>query len=156
MKMRQTVKKTEIIVAFARKNMEESSKENKIIHTFASGMGRRLRQVIDFVMAPVSRNPVFYIAVILLFSTSIIFVIYGRCSRMRAGLEMFADVYVLCLLMMLVPLQWRTPVKGVVFSLLSIIGVTDMVCFQVMGTALLPNVVQTWMQSFTCERPLAG
>ncbi len=98
-------------------------------------------------MAPVSRNPVFYIAVILLFSISIIFVIYGRCSRMRAGLEMFADVYVLCLLMMLVPRKWRTPVKGVVFSLLYIIGVTDMVCFQVMGTALLPNVVQTWMQT---------
>ena len=154
-------KRAKIVVAFDRKKASESGlrleKENKNFvlcfafyspcTTFAHGMGRRIRQVIDWVMTPVSKNPVFYIAVILLFSISIIFVIYGRCSRMRAGLEMFADVYVLCLLMMLVPRKWRTPAKGVVFALLYIIGVTDMVCFQVMGTALLPNVVQTWMQT---------
>ncbi|MBQ1756296.1 MAG: hypothetical protein IIZ96_06090, partial [Oscillospiraceae bacterium] len=86
--MRQMGKRTKIVVAFDRKKASESGlrleKENKNFvlcfafyspcTTFAHGMGRRIRQVIDWVMTPVSKNPVFYIAVILLFSISIIFV----------------------------------------------------------------------------------
>ena len=70
---------------------------------------------------------------------------------MRASLEVFGDVYFLCLVMMAFPARWRRYVKMVVFLAFFLIGVLDMVCYQAMGTALVPNVIQAWMQTNSQE-----
>ena len=106
-------------------------------------MKRRLEQL----LLPISRNPLFYIGLIALFSISIIFIEYGNCSRSRACLEMFGDVYILCTLLMLIPAKLRKWVKYVLFSLLYLIGMADMLCYQIMGIALVPIILQTWLQT---------
>ena len=89
--------------------------------------------------------------IVALFSISIINIEYGRCSRMRAGLEMFGDVYILCAIINLIPLRFRQYVKALVFVLLFIIGLIDLTCYTTMGTALCPNIIQTWMQTNSQE-----
>ena len=66
---------------------------------------------------------------------------------MRSLLEVFSDIYFLCLFIMVIPVRYRKWAKYVVFAILYVIGVTDMLCYQIMGIALVPNVVQTWLQT---------
>ncbi len=96
---------------------------------------------------PIGKNQGFYLAIILLFSISIIPIEYGRCSRMRAGFEMFGDVYILCAVISLLPEKVRHYSKYAIFLVLYIIGLADMISYQVMGIALVPNIVQTWLQT---------
>lgn len=96
---------------------------------------------------PISMNQGFYFALILLFSLSIIPIEYGRCSRMRAGFEMFGDVYILCVIISLLPIKIRRYSKYGIFGFFYFIGLADMISYQVMGTALVPNIVQTWLQT---------
>ncbi len=98
-------------------------------------------------LIPISKNQGFYLAIILLFSISIISIEYGRCSRMRAGFEMFGDVYILCAVISLLPEKVRHYSKYAIFLVLYIIGLADMISYQVMGIALVPNIVQTWLQT---------
>lgn len=102
-------------------------------------------------LSPIRNNILFYVAMVALFSISIINIEYGRCSRMRAGLEMFGDVYILCAIINLIPLRFRQYVKALVFVLLFIIGLIDLTCYTTMGTALCPNIIQTWMQTNSQE-----
>ncbi|MCH5307438.1 MAG: phosphoethanolamine transferase [Prevotella sp.] len=106
-----------------------------------------IQGIINKIMLPINKNQRFYLSIIVLFSISILFIEYGRCSRMRAGLEMFADVYFLCVIITILPVKLRKPIKYIVFGLLYVIGLVDMVCYQIMGTALVPAVVQTWLQT---------
>lgn len=110
-----------------------------------------IRKFFDILAVPIRRNACFFWGLLLLFFVSILFIEYPHSSRMRASLEVFGDVYLLCLLMMAVPLRWRRCVKGVVFLLFFLIGVADMICYQAMGTALVPNVIQAWLQTNSQE-----
>ena len=64
---------------------------------------------------------------------------------------MFGDVYFLCALMLAIPLKARRYAKIMVFFVLWIIGFADMMCYQTMGVALCPNILQTWMQTNLSE-----
>ena len=110
-----------------------------------------IRKIFDILAAPIRRNPCFFWGMLLLFAVSILFIEYPHSSRMRASLEVFGDVYFLCLVMMAFPARWRRYVKMVVFLAFFLIGVLDMVCYQAMGTALVPNVIQAWMQTNSQE-----
>lgn len=103
--------------------------------------------IIEYIMRPVTKNLRFFVSVFLLFAISIITVEYGNCSRMRAGLEVFADIYFLCLLLMAIPEKFRKYAKYILFGLFYVIGLADMLSYQIMGVALVPNVVQTWLQT---------
>lgn len=106
-----------------------------------------MQRIIERLMLPVSKNLRLFLAITALFSISILFVEYARCSRMRAGFEMFADVYLLCVIITILPAKLRTTSKYVMFGALYLIGLIDMICYQIMGTALVPVVVQTWLQT---------
>lgn len=64
---------------------------------------------------------------------------------MRAGLEVFFDLYLLCVFVSLFPEKIRKYIKYFIFSLLFIIGIIDMICYKTMGIAMSPNILQTWM-----------
>jgi len=102
-----------------------------------------LRQLLK----PILGNPIFYIGLILLCGISVIFVKYGGCSRSMAALELFSDVYLVCLVVMLFPSSWRKSVKTIVFAFLFITGFTDMLCYELMGVPLIPSIVITWLQT---------
>ena len=104
-------------------------------------------KLLDILLSPIRNNPRFYLALIFLFTISIIPIEYGRCSRMRAGLEMFGDIYLLCALITPLPAKFRRWVKYAFFGLFYIVGLVDMMCYQTMGVALIPNVLQTWLQT---------
>lgn len=106
-----------------------------------------MKNCIYIILQPIRKNQGFYFALILLFSISIISIEYGKCSRMRAGLEMFGDTYILCAIMTLLPNKIRSFSKYIIFGFLYIIGLMDMISYQVMGVALVPNIVQTWLQT---------
>ena len=106
-----------------------------------------IEKTIRFVFSPIRNNIAFYLAVAALFSISIITVEYGRCSRMRAGLEMFSDIYFLCLFVSLFPLRIRRFAKAMAFAVLYVAGLIDMVCYQTMGIAVVPSILQTWIQT---------
>lgn len=104
-------------------------------------------KLLDILLSPIRNNPRFYLALMFLFTISIIPIEYGRCSRMRAGLEMFGDIYLLCALITPLPAKFRRWVKYAFFGLFYIVGLVDMMCYQTMGVALIPNVLQTWLQT---------
>jgi heptose-I-phosphate ethanolaminephosphotransferase len=66
---------------------------------------------------------------------------------MRAGLEVFSDIYILCLMLMAIPVMYRKFTKYLLFAFFYIIGLIDMLCYQMMGIALVPTIVQTWLQT---------
>lgn len=105
------------------------------------------KKIVNILCAPIKNNFTFYLALIALFSISIISIEYGRCSRMRAGFEMFFDVYALCLFVSLIPSKIRTGAKTVIFFLLYVIGLADMACYVTMGIAFVPSILQTWIQT---------
>ena len=105
----------------------------------------KLKSLLKLLCAPIRNNCLFYIATFCLFSISILFIEYGRCSRMRAGLEVFFDLYLLCVFVSLFPEKIRKYIKYFIFSLLFIIGIIDMICYKTMGIAMSPNILQTWM-----------
>ena len=107
----------------------------------------KMKRLTDILSAPIRRNTRFYVAVLVLFSISVFFVEYSRCSRKWAALEMFGDVYCLCLCLLAVPRRLRRGVKYVLFGFLFVVGVADMVSYLTMGAALVPSVVQTWLQT---------
>ncbi len=104
-------------------------------------------KLLDILLSPIRNNPRFYLALMFLFTISIIPIEYGRCSRIRAGLEMFGDIYLLCALITPLPAKFRRWVKYAFFGLFYIVGLVDMMCYQTMGVALIPNVLQTWLQT---------
>ena len=105
----------------------------------------KLKRTLQLLCSPITNNIIFYIAIFCLFSISILFIEYGRCSRMRAGLEVFSDVYLLCVFVSLFPPFLRRFVKYILFSLFFFIGFIDMVCYKTMGIAMSPNILQTWL-----------
>ena len=105
----------------------------------------KLKRTLQLLCSPITNNIIFYIAIFCLFSISILFIEYGRCSRMRAGLEVFSDVYLLCVFVSLFPTFLRRFVKYILFSLFFFIGLIDMVCYKTMGIAMSPNILQTWL-----------
>lgn len=104
-------------------------------------------KIFNILLLPISKNPRFFLSLVALFSISIIPIEYGRCSRMRAGFEMFGDIYLLCVLVSLVPTKCKRWVKYALFGLFYIVGLADMVCYRTMRIALVPNVFQTWLQT---------
>lgn len=106
-----------------------------------------MRKLVDKALMPISRNPGFYLALILLFGISIVHIEYARCSRMRALLEMFGDVYLLCAVLTLLPPKVRRWAKFLLFGIFWMVGLADMISYEVMGIALVPNIVQTWLQT---------
>lgn len=106
-----------------------------------------LTNIMRVLAMPITGNAIFYIAIIALFSISIISIRFGGSSRIRAMLEMFGDVYLLCAFVTLIPLKIRKWFKVIIFAFLFLTGLADMVCFQTMGVALCPNVLQTWFQT---------
>lgn len=104
-----------------------------------------LKKLYRLLCTPVRSNSTFYISLFCLFATSILFIEYGRCSRMRAGLEVFSDIYFICLLVSIIPLFLRKYVKLILLLLFFLIAIIDMVCYQTMGVALTPNILKTWM-----------
>lgn len=111
----------------------------------------KLKTIINFLYAPLRNNSIFYIAIFCLFSISILFIEYGRCSRMRAGLEVFADIYILCVLVNIIPACIRKTAKYILFAFFFLIGLTDMVCYKIMGIAMSPNILQTWLLTNNSE-----
>lgn len=106
-----------------------------------------MQKIWRILLYPISRQPRFYLGLIALFSISILFIEYGRCSRSRAGLEMFGDTYILCAFICLLPQRCQHWTRYLVFALFYVIGLVDMVCYQLMGVALTPNVLQVWLQT---------
>lgn len=103
----------------------------------------RLRRLADLSLLPVSGNTAFWLTMFVLCSISIISVEHGRCSRMRAGLELFADIYILSLVTLLFPARPARYLKLTIFSLFYVAAVADMLCYLIMGTAMIPSVLQT-------------
>ena len=112
----------------------------------------KLKSLLKLLCAPIRNNCFFYIATFCLFSISILFIEYGRCSRMRAGLEVFFDLYLLCVFVSLFPEKIRKYIKYFIFSLLFIIGIIDMICYKTMGIAMSPNILQTWILNYTKQK----
>ncbi len=109
-----------------------------------------LQYFTDVLTAPIRRNSVFYISMFALFAISVLFVLYYG-SRAAIGLEIFFDLYILSLLVTVVPQWCRGFVKRVIFALFLSIGLVDMLSYVVVGTALSPNVLTTWLQTNSDE-----
>lgn len=123
-------------------------------HTETASTGQKeegkmvsIKRIISKAQSPISNNQGFYLALILLFCLSIIPIQYKGCSRLRAGFEMFGDVYILCAVISMFPTHVRRSSKYVIYGFLYVIGLADMITYQVMGVPLIPNVVQTWLQT---------
>ncbi|MBQ8047736.1 MAG: phosphoethanolamine transferase [Prevotella sp.] len=106
-----------------------------------------MKRIVNSLLYPIRRNPLFYTALLLLFGMSVVFVEYAGCSRVRALLEMFFDAYLLCLLVSMVPGQMRRCFKQVLYAFFYIVGLADMLSFCITGMPLMPNVLQTWFQT---------
>lgn len=106
-----------------------------------------VKKYYDSLLKPIKENPLFYISLLLLGSISVFFIHYYGISRFHSEMELFSDVYMLCLLMMIVPLKWRRRTKIIVFSCLLVVGFIDMLCYQLMGSPLIPSIVITWLQT---------
>lgn len=130
-------------------------KTNKI-ENFSSSIpsypcGGWVRTLYDIAGAPIRKNPLFYLALVSLFGISVVFIEIGKSSRLQSLFEMFGDVYLLSALMLVFPERARKYVKATVFFLLYIVGIADMMCYVTIGTALCPNIIQTWMQTNPAE-----
>lgn len=106
-----------------------------------------MKKFLNIALLPIGKNPGFYFSLILLFGISIIPIEYGRCSRMPSGFEMFGDIYILCAIVTLLPHKIRSLSKYIIFGFLYFVGLADMISYQEMGIALVPNIVQTWLQT---------
>ena len=108
---------------------------------------KSLNKVVRVAISPISDGSVFYLSLVALFSISIISIEYGNCSRLRAGLEMFSDVYLICALVSVLPSTLRRLSKYFLFILFFFVGLTDILCYHIMGVAIVPTVFQTWLQT---------
>lgn len=117
----------------------------------SSRRGGWARSLYNIVSAPIRKNPLFYLALISLFGISVVFIEIEKSSRAQSLFEMFGDAYFLSAAMLIFPEKTRRYIKAAVFVLLYVVGIADMICYETMGIALCPNIMQTWMQTNPSE-----
>ena len=92
-------------------------------------------------MRPIGESLAFFISMYLLGIVCVLFVPYDS-SRLVGVFQLFADLYLLCAFLLLVPRRFRPFAKGVLYALFYFVALMDAFCYAHLGSAFCPTFLQ--------------
>lgn len=104
-----------------------------------------LRTFFTLVSSPIRKNATFFVFMYVLGIVCVCTVepaYEGLCAYNLAPLELFADVYVLCLLLALLPRVLRLWVRRIVYVIAYATAIIDVFCFVKFNTTITPAILQ--------------
>lgn len=105
-----------------------------------------LARISNSILAPISRNMMFFSFMSLLGLVCVLFE-RGYDSRFYSVFELAADLYILCALLLLIPPKARKYVRGTLCVVLYFVAVADMACYVRLGSTLCPIHIQLLQQT---------
>lgn len=100
-----------------------------------------LQSLGGILMRPIGESLAFFISMYLLGVVCVLFVPYDS-SRLVGVFQLFADLYLLCAFLLLVPQRFRPFTKGVLYALFYVVALIDAFCYAHLGTAFCPTFLQ--------------
>ena len=105
-----------------------------------------LRRIADLLLSPIRRNGAFFVSMYVLgilcggiLTTNPKWV----ATRFYANTpwELFADLYLLCALLALMPRKLRLGLRGVLYVVLYGLALVDVYCYQAFGSTITPSML---------------
>lgn len=112
--------------------------------TFLVKLRTAIYKILCLIAAPVTRNAAFMVFMFMLFYTCSqleIPDIKGYKPYTYAGVEIFADLYVICIFLALFPKKWRRWLRGIFYAVVYPIVIIDMFCFVKFESTLSPTML---------------
>lgn len=100
-----------------------------------------LQSLGGILMRPIGECLAFFISMYLLGIVCVLFVPYDS-SRLVGVFQLFADLYLLCAFLLLVPQRFRPFAKGVLYALFYFVALIDAFCYAHLGSAFCPTFLQ--------------
>lgn len=100
-----------------------------------------LQSLGGILMRPIGESLAFFISMYLLGIVCVLFVPYDS-SRLVGVFQLFADLYLLCAFLLLVPRRFRPFAKGVLYALFYFVALIDAFCYAHLGSAFCPTFLQ--------------
>lgn len=100
-----------------------------------------LQSLGGILMRPIGECLAFFISMYLLGIVCVLFVPYDS-SRLVGVFQLFADLYLLCAFLLLVPRRFRPFAKGVLYALFYFVALIDAFCYAHLGSAFCPTFLQ--------------
>ena len=91
-----------------------------------------LQSLGGILMRPIGESLAFFISMYLLGVICVLFVPYDS-SRLVGVFQLFADLYLLCAFLLLVPQRFRPFTKGVLYALFYVVALIDAFCYAHLG-----------------------